>query len=254
MSPPKERPAPLVAPDVDISSLAYMPLFIARLRGSKLWLITRRRPELFRPMFAMWMRAYQERPAGSLEADDDVLADAAELTFEAWIELKTDLMRGWTLCSDNRYYHQVLAEIVRQSYENVVIPNKLRTAAATEARLKKLRDRNVTTTSRSRDDGKVATSRAPGREVGREVGRKEAPPNGGASAPGINGAPRHAYLDTLTARRIRDFGKVRDPISAQIIDEWGGVGAVQALSDDEWFARQTEFETRYAELSAKAPH
>lgn len=257
MSPAKaERPAPLVPREVNLSALEYMPLYIARLNGSKSWMACRRKPELAYYLVNLWKRAWHERPAGSLEADDDVLCDAAGcVSFEQWVDLKADLLKGWILCSDGRYYHVTLCEFVmeawgrRQAYVE-------RTAAARAAR--KRSSGNVTNNVTSHVAGNVTksvTDRVTSSNDGKKERKKEiSPPNGGASAPGINGAPRHAYLDTLTARRIRDFGKVRDPISAQIIDEWGGVGAVQALSDDEWFARQAEFETRYAELSAKAPH
>lgn len=248
MSAPKApRPAPLVTSDVDISSLSYMPLFIARLRGSKLWLITRRKPELFRPMFSMWMRAYQERPAGSLEADDDVLADAAELGFEAWVDAKPDLMRGWILCSDNRYYHPVLAEIVKQSYEKTVLPNKLRTNAATEARLRKHRDKAVTDTSRprdeSRDEARRGPPRPPGREVGREVGRKEPPQNGAHAPQNGNTHPRIAFLGAHAD--LRHDRPVEDPTAAKLVADLG-ITTVEQLE-----TRREEFETAYASAAVQ---
>lgn len=248
MSAPKEKPAPLLTPDIDISGLEYMPLFITRLRRSKLWLRTRRQPELFRPAFAMWMRAYQERPAGSLEADDDVLADAAELGFEAWIEHKQDLLLGWTLCSDGRYYHGVLCEIVRQGYEKVVLPNLLRTKAATEARLAKMRNKNVTSTSRERDVNASHTSRAPGREEGRKEG-KNTPPKNGASHHHNGNTPRDAMLNVDACRRS---GTVpTDPITVRVIEAMGGWQAISTKTDAAWRDLITDFEARYRTEAAR---
>lgn len=247
MSPAKERPAPLVTSDVDISSLSYMPVFVARLRGSKSWLISRRRPELFRPMFAMWMRAYQERPAGSLEADDDVLADAAELGFEAWVDLKTDLLRGWILCSDGRYYHPVLAELVLQAFERTVLPNKLRTAAATEARLKKHRSRHGTSnatahvTSSSRDGNPDVTSTKEGKK---ERSKEEHPPKSRAARTNGHQHPRDAMLEVATG--LRTGKPPADPISARIIESLGGFDHLAAKTEAGRADALREFESLYS--------
>ena len=58
----------------------------------------------------MRQRGWHEVPAGSLENDDDVLADVAMCSPERWPEVKADVMRGWVLCSDNRLYHPTVVE------------------------------------------------------------------------------------------------------------------------------------------------
>jgi hypothetical protein len=80
-------PWPMVAPDVDLTDFKFMPLEVARLRRSKAWLICKRRPALAFYMLNLWTASWHERPAGSLEDDDDVLADAAMCPPERWPEV-----------------------------------------------------------------------------------------------------------------------------------------------------------------------
>jgi hypothetical protein len=108
--------SPMVSADVDLTDFKFMPLEVARLRRSKAWLICKRRPELAFYMLNLWTASWHERPAGSLEDDDDVLADAAMCPPERWPEVKADALRGWIKCSDGRLYHPVVAEKVAESW------------------------------------------------------------------------------------------------------------------------------------------
>jgi hypothetical protein len=65
------------ATDCNLRAFEYIPLLIARLRRSRAWLTCKRRPELAFYMINLWTAAWHEVPAGSLEDDDDVLADLA---------------------------------------------------------------------------------------------------------------------------------------------------------------------------------
>jgi hypothetical protein len=95
-----------------------MPLEISRLRRSKAWLICKRRPELAFYMLNLWTASWHERPAGSLEDDDDVLADAAMCSPERWQEIKGEVLRGWAKCSDGRLYHSVVVEKVADAWHS----------------------------------------------------------------------------------------------------------------------------------------
>lgn len=107
-----ERPAPLVPAECDLTGFEFMPLEIERLRKSKAWLRARRIPFLAFHLLNMWMRAFTESPAGSIENDDDTLADAASCAPETWPSMREEVMRGWILCTDNRWHHPVVAEKV----------------------------------------------------------------------------------------------------------------------------------------------
>lgn len=129
--------------DLDVQRLPYMPLQIERLRKSKAWLRCKRNPEIAFYMVNLWMRAWHEIPAGSIEDDDDVLADAAMCSPEKWEELKDDILRGWDR-RDGRVWHSTVTEIATDAVGKLRV-NKFRTAAAREARESK-RQSSVTDT------------------------------------------------------------------------------------------------------------
>jgi hypothetical protein len=101
--------------------LTYMPLHIERLQKSKAWLVCKRRPELAFYILNLWMRAWTEEPAGSIENDDDVMSDAAMCPPDKWPKLKEDALRGWVLCSDGRWYHPTVCEIALETWEEQTI-------------------------------------------------------------------------------------------------------------------------------------
>lgn len=113
-----ELPAPLVPAEVELRDFQFMPLDIARLRRSKAWLICKRRPELAFYMINLWTAAWHDTPAGSLEDDDDVLADLAMCSAKDWPKLRRDILRGWTKCSDGRLYHTVVVEKVIEAWNS----------------------------------------------------------------------------------------------------------------------------------------
>lgn len=110
-------PPPPVSSDVDLTDFAFMPLEVSRLRRSKAWLVCKRRPELAFYMLNLWTAAWHERPAGSLEDDDDVLADVAMCPSKEWPKMKADVMRGWVKCSDGRLYHTTVIEKVQEAWK-----------------------------------------------------------------------------------------------------------------------------------------
>jgi uncharacterized protein YdaU (DUF1376 family) len=132
---------------LDVRCLPYMPLEIERLRKSKAWLRCKRRPELAFYLVNLWMRAWHEVPAGSIENDDDVLADAAMCSPEQWEQVKEDVLVGWNSKGD-RLFHSTVTDIATVA-ANKLRKNKNRTEAAREALEKKRRadaDSSVTST------------------------------------------------------------------------------------------------------------
>jgi hypothetical protein len=80
------------------------------LRRSRAWLICKRRPDLAFYKINLWGASWREVPAGSLENDEDVLADAAMCSSERWAKVRNNVMRGWYLFSDGRLYHRTVCE------------------------------------------------------------------------------------------------------------------------------------------------
>ena len=93
-----------------------MPLDIQRLRRSKAWLKAKRNPALAFYMINLWTAAWHDVPAGSLEDDDDVLADLAMCDPIKWPKVKADVLHGWVKCSDGRLYNPTTCEKARESW------------------------------------------------------------------------------------------------------------------------------------------
>lgn len=106
-------PLPLPA-DVDLSGMDFMPVFDSRLTKSKAWLRAKNwrggGPGLGFCLFNLWIAAFRAVPAGSLEDDDDVLADAANCDIAYWTEIKDKALTGWQL-AEGRWHHPVVSQI-----------------------------------------------------------------------------------------------------------------------------------------------
>jgi hypothetical protein len=111
-----DRPAPLIAPEVNMGGDEWFPWYFHRIRKSKWW---RRATDLARARNIMlWGEAYQQTPAGSLADDDDELAEAAGFGFDvdAFGDHKAEIMAPWVLCADGRWYHPTLCEVALESW------------------------------------------------------------------------------------------------------------------------------------------
>ena len=115
-----DLPDPLMPVDCDLRDFAFMPLDIQRLRRSKAWLKAKRNPALAFYMINLWTAAWHDVPAGSLEDDDDVLADLAMCDPSKWTKLKADVLHGWVKCSDGRLYNPTTCEKAQESWDSKV--------------------------------------------------------------------------------------------------------------------------------------
>lgn len=140
----QELPAPLTPANCELRDFPFMPLDIMRLRRSRAWLVCKRNPALAFYLINLWTASWHDVPAGSLEDDDDVLADLAMCDPTKWLDIKNDVLRGWVKCSDGRLYHPTVAEKVNDAWAA-----KLQQRWKTEcARIKKHNDRNGTDVAR----------------------------------------------------------------------------------------------------------
>lgn len=106
---------PLPLPDdVDVSDMPHMPLHDKRLMGSRSWLLAKNwrggGPGLGFCLFNLWVEAFRSVPAGSLEDDDDVLADKARVDIDTWLIMKDKALRGWER-HGGRLWHPVIADL-----------------------------------------------------------------------------------------------------------------------------------------------
>jgi len=100
-------PEPLTPADCDLRGLPYMPLDVIRLLDSDMFAETT--GDEFKAAVALWCKSWTQVPAASLPNKDKVLAHLSG-NAEKWKRIKEGAMRGWILCSDDRWYHPVVAE------------------------------------------------------------------------------------------------------------------------------------------------
>ena len=136
-------PSPLTPINCDLRDFAFMPLDVARLRDSDM--ASEQTPEENWAAVLLWAAAWHQVPAGSIPDSDNWMAKAAGYLSRGridphWNDVKAGAMRGFVLCSDGRWYHQVVCEKANESWLG-----KLKQRLKTEcARIKKHNDRHGT--------------------------------------------------------------------------------------------------------------
>ena len=137
----------MTSPDCDLRGMQFMPLDIVRLFDSDFYAIST--GDEFKAGLTLWGRSFLQVPAGSLPNDERILAHLSGAA-RNWPKVRDVAMRGWTLCSDGRWYHVVVAEKANEAWTRRSA-YKERTRAATDARRRRNEQRNVG------DDGDVTT-------------------------------------------------------------------------------------------------
>lgn len=109
-------PKPLTPPDCDLSTLPSMLLDVQRLRDSGM--AHHENADVFRASVLLWCASWAQPIAASLKDDDRELAGLAGFgRFVAeWLKIKADVMAGFVLCADGRWYHPVVAEKALEQY------------------------------------------------------------------------------------------------------------------------------------------
>jgi len=105
--PNADLPAPLTPSDCDLRDFAFMPVDTVRLLDSDMFALST--GDEFKAAMTLWCKAWQQVPAGSLPADDRVLAHLSGAGVK-WKKLKAIALRGFVECSDGRLYHPVVCE------------------------------------------------------------------------------------------------------------------------------------------------
>lgn len=113
-----DLPPPLLPDEVDLRDFAYMPLKVEQLRNSKLAKIAVRNPRVAASGLFLWAFSWHQVPAGSIENDEDTLRDAACCPPSAWGQggVRDQILRGWVLCSDNRWWHPVVSGVAWEAW------------------------------------------------------------------------------------------------------------------------------------------
>lgn len=108
--------APLTPADCDLRDFHRMMIDIPRLRGSSF----DASPDdaAWRAGLNLWMTAFHSVPAASLDDDEGTLCKASGLgrDLRTFRKVRAAAMRGWILCSDGRWYHEVVAEMALEAW------------------------------------------------------------------------------------------------------------------------------------------
>ena len=123
-SPYAGLPEPPVPEECTMGNNDYFPLYFRRLRKSRWW---RGASDLARSRnIDLWGEAYEQQPAGSLPDDDIDLADAAGFGRDvaSFQKVKAEILTPWILCSDGRWYHPTVCEVVLDLWEKGSVRRK----------------------------------------------------------------------------------------------------------------------------------
>jgi hypothetical protein len=131
-----DLPAPLTPADCDLRGFEWMAIHGHRLFTSGWYSAAIKDPRGGLAALKLWWAAMLQCPAGSLPNDEDDLCLLADFGQDAksWRKHRAVAMRGFVLCSDNRYYHPVVAEQAIKAFEK-----RLKATATRHADAERLR-------------------------------------------------------------------------------------------------------------------
>lgn len=164
-------PAPPVPQDTDLHDFPFTPIYRSRLLGSEFH-ATASDAE-WRAGVTLWLKSWDQVPAGSLPADEVALCRLAELgrDLRQWRRVAATALHGWFQCSDGRLYHRVVAEGVADAWQRK-LAQRDRTEAARAARAA----RRLSQRARGDDDPSVTDTVTGSKRQRQGQGQGESPP------------------------------------------------------------------------------
>lgn len=137
---------PPLPAEVNLSDMPFMPLHDVRLVRSRAWLHAKNwrgeGPGLAFCLMNLWMGAFRSIPAGSLEDDDDVLADTARVSIEHWKRMKRSALRGWCR-NEGRLWHPVISQVAWELWIARLETRHVRTIDSHRAAAKRAMDKGL---------------------------------------------------------------------------------------------------------------
>lgn len=132
-----DLPEPPVPSDCDLTEFQFTPIYRSRLFGSLFH--AKADDAEWRAGVTLWLKAWDQVPAGSLPNDETALCRLAELgrDVKTWAKVRARALHGWFECSDGRLYHNVVAEGVLDAWTKRKTASKKGIAGA-KARWRKL--------------------------------------------------------------------------------------------------------------------
>jgi hypothetical protein len=131
-------PEPFTTRDMDVRNLDGFMLNFEKLFSSELWALTKNSGNALRGALALWCKSWKQLPPASLPDDERILAAFADMPLARFRRLRPLVMHGFTLCSDGRFYHRVVADQVLKVWPSVL--KKRQEREADNERLKRWRE------------------------------------------------------------------------------------------------------------------
>ena len=127
---------PPISPECDLRDFSYTPMYRSRLFGSSFH--ARVSDAGWRAGVTLWLKSWDQVPAGSLPDDEIDLCRLAELgrDIKTWRKLSDEALWGWEKCNDGRLYHDTVAQGINEAWDRK-LAQRNRTNAAREAALRK---------------------------------------------------------------------------------------------------------------------
>ena len=175
--------APIPA-DADLRGFRTTPIFRVKLFNS--WFEAHASDAEWRAGVTLWLKSWDQVPAGSLPNNDVELARLTNRPLKAWLRVRDIALHRWSLHNDGRLYHPVVTDSVlsaltlqkkrqkngqkggRPSRQDVVSERKKRQKAKAKLQLS-----NHSSTSSSTSESAEADSGVPRKDSGEERGRRK---------------------------------------------------------------------------------
>lgn len=225
----QEKPDPLVGPEVDLKNFPYTPLFRARLFGSSFHAVAS--DAEWRAGVTLWLKSWDQVPAGSLPADPVQLCRLAELgrDMKTWRKVSLIALHGWKQCSDGRLYHAVVAEGVEKAW-NSEQSQRNRTEKARTTRL----SQRLSQTKNVAENPSVTDTVADTVTASKlsEVKLREKEEDSEADASGA-GAPKPDPVKELWGRAVAILGNGQRSLVGKMRKDYGDVALLEAIVETE---------------------
>jgi len=116
-----DLPEPLTPPECDLQDFPFMPLHVARLRDSDMAATVS--SEALWHAALLWSASWHELPAASVPNDDHVLMRLCKFegSVRRWRRIRPQVLHGFLLCDDGRFYHPLIAKLALNAWAKKLI-------------------------------------------------------------------------------------------------------------------------------------
>lgn len=227
------RPEPMVQAGVDLKDFPFTPIYRARLFGSVFHATVS--DAGWRAGVTLWLKSWDQVPAGSLPKDEVALCRLAELgrDLKSWRKIAVEALHGWSECSDGRLYHSVVAEGVNDAWQRKCAQHD-RTEAARVARAAKRLSQSCQPPPRA-SVTENATEDVTGSK-GQGQGQKEEDSDAnasGAGAPNLAPDPAADPVKELWDRGLAILGNKNRSLLGKYVSQYGKPVVLAAIVETE---------------------